>query len=73
MNILGSSVITQLGASYSVTGPTGPTGTTGTTGPRYTSILSYMEYAGTPATYNSSGVLQPATIPATSYFYMGTT
>jgi len=33
MNILGSSVITQLGASYSVTGPTGPTGPVGVTGP----------------------------------------
>lgn len=33
MNILGSSVVTQLGASYSVTGPTGPTGPRGATGP----------------------------------------
>jgi len=33
MNILGSSVVTQLGASYSVTGPTGPTGPAGATGP----------------------------------------
>ncbi len=58
------------------TGPTGPTGTTGPTGitgPAYTSILSYIQYAGTPTTYTSAGVAHPATIPATSYFYVGTT
>lgn len=39
----------------------------------YSSILSYTQYAGTPTTYGATGTVQPATIPATSYFYIATT